>query len=254
MSHISDILFGSARPVAPTQPIPDQTSRPSEAPPIGKPARRPITAAPALRGLPSRWALEVQKVAIHLMSDQTQSEPPQVVVFSSLQAGSGTTTVSYLVAHHLAVERGDERVLFVDFSTRSGNPPARGSQRTFRVGEVIDESSVELGDRAFVHVSVRLADERSVAAIARWFREFIDIARKAFGMVVIDCPPFYAEPEAYSLAKASDGVVLVMRTGENRYPAVNALVADLEKLGIQVLGTVLTFRRYPIPGWLLRYI
>ena len=71
--------------------------------------------------------------------------------------------------------------------------------------------------------------------------------------IIIDAPPFFAAPETFSLAKASDGVVLILRAGVSRHPAVNALVSDLDQLGIPVLGTVLNYRQYPIPQWLLRF-
>jgi hypothetical protein len=48
--------------------------------------------------------------------------------------------------------------------------------------------------------------------------------------------------------------VLVLKSGESRYPALNGLVSDLDALGIKVIGTVLNFRQYPIPRWILKYI
>lgn len=79
-------------------------------------------------------------------------------------------------------------------------------------------------------------------------------AKEHCDWILIDSPPFFAAPETYAIAKASDGVVLVLRSGETRYPALNGLVADLASLGIPLVGSILNFRQFPIPRWLLKYI
>ncbi len=215
--------------------------------------RPPLQTPAPLQDLPNKWVLEIQKVVFHLSAASQGDGPPQAIVFSSLQRGAGNTTVSYLVAHHIAAESGDRRVLFVDFSTeKSQVKPAANT--LLEMGKPIHPEQLAPGQQTLTRVSVRQEDEQSLSSVSGWCRDFISMARATYDVIVVDAPPFFGAPETYSMAKASDGVVLVLRAGESRYPAVNALTADLGQLGIGILGAVINYRQYPIPQWLLRYI
>lgn len=210
---------------------------------------------PPLPSLPNRWVLEIQKIAHHLSASAPNGEACQTILFSGIQRKAGTTTVSYIVAHQMAVEYGDQKVLYIDCRLKSANGYGINEGGTvINVGDPVDQKLFDAGTCTLRRISVRLGDGRSVAVVARWFRDFIDAARLNHRAIIIDAPPFFAAPETFSLAKASDSVVLVLRAGLNRYPAVNALVSDLDQLGISVLGTVLNYRQYPIPQWLLKFI
>lgn len=215
--------------------------------------RPPLQTPSPLQDLPTKWVLEIQKVVFHLSAASQGEGPPQAIVFSSLQRGAGNTTVSYLVAHHIAAESSDRRVLFVDFSTeKSQVKPAANT--LLEMGKPVQSAQFAPGQQTLTRVSVRQEDEQSLASVSGWCRDFISLARTFYDVIVVDAPPFFGAPETYSMAKASDGVVLVLRAGESRYPAVNALAADLGQLGITILGSVINYRQYPIPQWLLRYI
>jgi Mrp family chromosome partitioning ATPase len=94
----------------------------------------------------------------------------------------------------------------------------------------------------------------SVAEKVRWFRALITSARQLFAIILIDVPPFNRCAESYLLASESDGVVFVLKSGEVRKPAVAALRSELQRMGINVIGSILTFRRYPLPQWLIRLL
>lgn len=254
MTGIFDLIN---RRVASDAP-PEQTATadihlPEGAPSTVRRPRPPLQTPPPLKDLPNKWVLEIQKVVFHLTAVGESDNPPQAIVFSSVQRGAGNTTASYLVAHHIAAESSDRRVLFVDFSTeKSQAKPATNT--LLQMGREIQSSQIAPGEQTLTRVSVRQEDEQSLATVSGWCREFLAIARAHYDVIVVDAPPFFGAPETYSMAKASDGVVLVLRAGESRYPAVNALVADLGQLGIGILGAVINYRQYPIPQWLLRYI
>lgn len=251
-------------------PPPDKPSS-SSAPPPGWPEQVPVRAAndpaktppgrsavklrspPPLPSLPSRWVLEIQKIVFHLAESAPADVECPTILFSGVQRKVGTTTVSYIAAHQLAVEYGDLKVLYIDCRLDTAGVEDSDKYVTIiKVGDPIDPAWFDAGTSTLRRISVRLGDGRS-AAVARWFREFIGTARQTHRAIIIDAPPFFAAPETFSLAKASDGVVLILRAGVSRHPAVNALVSDLDQLGIPVLGTVLNYRQYPIPQWLLRF-
>ena len=154
----------------------------------------------------------------------------------------------------MASEHPGQRVLYVDFSGGQRRPPARGAHAVVTVGDTIDADFFFNIPQSLTRISIRGQDSRSVAATAVWLKQFMQTAKEIYEFVFADFPPFSRTPECYSVAKLCDGVVFVLRAGEVRYPALNAQVFDLEQLGIKVLGTVLNFRRFPIPRWLLKFI
>jgi len=253
-----------------SSPRPEEPQRANATPPNGEPpvfdrlenddakktavrATSDLRPPPPLPSLPSRWVLEIQKIVFHLMESTPANIECPTILFSGIQRKVGTTTVSYIAAHQLAVEYGNLKVLYIDCRLDEVGADEPDKHVTvIKVGDPIDRSWFEAGTSTLRRISVRLGDGRS-AAVARWFREFIGSARQAHRAIIIDAPPFFAAPETFSLAKASDGVVLILRAGISRHPAVNALVSDLDQLGIPVLGTVLNYRQYPIPQWLLRF-
>lgn len=270
MSRWFNILYGSGKP-EPAQP--PRSGTPNGAPPGGNPAaeagdtngfnpprsparplNRKLSPAPPLPSLPARWALEIQKIVFHLGNSTEGEFFPQCIVFSGMQKQAGTTTVSYLVAHHVAVELVDQRVLFVDFSIDHNRPAPPGTQTVLRIGQALEDDLFGDDDKALIRFSIRPGDDSSVATTSRWFKEFIALARESCSVIIIDAPPFVSASETYSVSKASDGVVMVLRSGQTRYPSLNGLVSDIEQLGIRLLGTVLNFRQYPIPPWLLKYV
>jgi len=233
-----------ASEVLPDGTLPATSARPR--PPLQKPA--------PLQDLPNKWVLEIQKIVFHLSASGRNDGPPQVIAFSSLQRGVGNTTVSYLVAHHLATEGSDRRVLFVDFSTeKSGDKPAANAL-LLQIGHAVESEQLAPGQTTLTRVSVRLEEEHSLASVSSWCRDFMSVVRGLYDIIIVDAPPFFTARETYSMAKTSDGVVVVLRAGDTRYPALNAVVADLGQLGIEMLGVVINYRQYPIPQWLLKYI
>ncbi len=203
-----------------------------------------------LPNVPVRWAIEVQRIALLLAATAEGQERPINITFSSLRRRSGTTTISYLVAHYLATERAHKKVLYVNFSAGDGTPYDGAA---VVVGQDVPAPPAA-SERILNRMSIRPGRDRSPAVTSMWFRDLMGEAQKAYDIIIVDSPPFAAAPETYSLAKACGGVVLVLRCGEVRYSAVNALVADLEQLGIPIVGVVLNYRQYPIPKWLLKIL
>lgn len=258
MTHWFDVLYRRTPP----QPDPAEiTEKPADAEKEAK-DQQPLFAfqshalikPPPLQGIPSRWSLEIQKIVFHLRPVVDDAEAPHHIVFSGIQRGSGNTTICYLVAHHVATERFDQKVLYIDLNPSVSAPPLTSADHAFKIGDVINANDFGEINRTLTSVSIRPSGEHSVSITSGWLYDFIALARQEFDWILVDAPPFFATPETYSVAKACDGVVLVLKSGETRYPALKALASDLDSLGIPIIGTVLNFRQYPIPKWLLRYV
>lgn len=258
MSRWFDILYRREEP-ATTSGGPDGSPSPGAGATAGgaeslAPGRTGLRPALPLQGLPGRWALEVQKIVFHLNRGGEDGSSSRCIVFSGMQKQGGTTTICYLVAHHMATERNDQRIVYVDFSIDPKRKPMPGATLDLQLGQALNRELFSSITHTFTHVRIGPGDERQATTASAWLRELVALMREQCDWVLVDAPPFSVAPETYSVAKACDGVVLVLKSGATRYPALNALVADLEMLGIKVLGTVLNFRQYPIPRWLLKYI
>ena len=77
-----------------------------------------------------------------------------------------------------------------------------------------------------------LSSARSPILLAR--------AREAATFVILDAPPISAIADALALATIVDGVLLVVRAGKTRRPAAQRAKDQLERVGANILGVVLT--------------
>lgn len=261
MSDWFDILYRREEPQAAAfaEPVAEACARGSESMAVGggssaPPPRGQLKSAPPLPRMPSRWVLELQKAAFLLGQATDQATGSRVVVFSGLQRESGVSTVSYLVAHYLAAEKPDRRVLHVDFSMEKKRSGRQGSDIHLKIGQEVSDAIFVDSSLSLTRLSIRPGEEGGASNCSRWFCTFIELSRRHCDWVIVDAPPFFSTPESYSLSQSCDGVVLLLKSGATRYPALNGLVADLEQVGIKVLGAIMNFRRYPIPQWLLQHL
>jgi capsular exopolysaccharide synthesis family protein len=88
-------------------------------------------------------------------------------------------------------------------------------------------------------------DLRSLYASLEVIKAFAD-------WVVFNAPPVNLYNDGLNLAKMVDGVIIVVHAEKTRRELVRNAKALLEKAGANILGVVLSDRRYHIPGWLYR--
>jgi len=175
------------------------------------------------------------------------------VMFSSAQAGEGTSTVALQFAQALA--HGASRVLFVD---AHASRPVCYADDTQRYG-VLDPriASPALSGVMTPNLAAIPVTEEAVRAglvSATTLRSIVDAAVGSFDWVVVDGPPVVEAPEAASLGAQVDGVVMVLHAGRVKRPVVTRAVEILRKAGGRVLGTVLNRRVHEIPGFIYRRI
>lgn len=85
-----------------------------------------------------------------------------------------------------------------------------------------------------------LGSDRMRTRIAELTREF--------EYVLIDAPAVSLGNEALALARAADGVVLILKANSSRRESVRETVQQLEHAKVRVLGAVLNQRTFPIPA------
>ena len=174
-------------------------------------------------------------------------------MFSSAQAGEGTSTVALQFAQSLA--HGSARVLFVDAHPRHPACYMDASQR-FAVLDPQLASRLMGGVMTPNLAALPVTEEavRSGMVQASSVRAVLDSVMGSFDWVVVDGPPVVEAPESASLAAQVDGVVMVLHAGRAKRPVVTRAVEVLRKAGGRVLGTVLNHRVHEIPGFIYRRI
>jgi len=202
----------------------------------------------------AKWRRDMRKVTINIM---VQTDPQEVggkaVMFTGMSKRVGTTTVTAQVAKILAAEYPKHRVLILEVKD-SGSDAATLDRAMMEGYSVEDILSVCESEGIFKMMVSSSDDQGRNALISHQLREFIGKARDHFDWILLDMPRQGSTPLADSLGRVVDGVALVANTGVTRVPAINAVEDDMEQLGINVIGIILNFRRYPIPSWLLRFL
>ena len=178
---------------------------------------------------------------------------PRTLMFTSAQAGEGTSTVALQFAQSLA--HGSARVLFVDAHAKRPVCFADDSQRH----AVLDPrvASPAMAGIMTPNLSAMPVTEEAVTSgnvPAGVIRAALQSTVGAFDWVVVDGPPVVESPDAATLAGLVDGVILVLHAGRAKRPVVARAVEMLRKAGGRVLGTVLNRRVHEIPGFIYRRI
>lgn len=203
----------------------------------------------------AKWRRDMRKVTINLM---VQADPQEVggkaVMFSGMSKGVGTSTVTAQVAKILAAEYSRHRILILDVR-ETGVSDVMTLDRAMMDGYRAENMLAGCENEGIFRMLVSSSDEQGRSAmISHQLREFIAKAREHFDWVLLDMPKQGSTPLADSLGRVVDGVAIIANTGSTRVPAINAVEEDMEQLGINLLGVILNFRKYPIPSWLLRFL
>jgi len=85
-----------------------------------------------------------------------------------------------------------------------------------------------------------------------WMRRRLGDLRSEFDYTVIHAPPLGVSSETETLARLTDGVVLVLEAHRTRRVLARATQQKLRAAGVQVLGAILNGRTFPIPERIYR--
>jgi Mrp family chromosome partitioning ATPase len=191
----------------------------------------------------------VQKVFLH-----QERTARQVVVFAAVDQGNGCSQVAALTAQCLA-GGAPGSVCLVDANFRSPGLPGMLGTTNYHglTNALAEQESIRsflkpvCGDRLWLLSSGAAATDSSSLLGSERMRSRVAELRQEFAFIVVDVPPLGRHKEALSVARLSDGVVLVLEAESTRREAARAVVGNLRSAGIPILGAVLNKRTYPIP-------
>ncbi|WP_027857982.1 AAA family ATPase [Marinobacterium jannaschii] len=202
-----------------------------------------------------KWRRDMKKTATNIIvSADPDEQGGKVVMFTGMSNGVGTTTVVDEIGTLLASEYAYNRILILDFSPCKKGERSKTLLNLLAHDCQLDEFVAVHNDREVTRVKVGLTgDSQTDIRASRHLQEFVRQAQERYDWILMDVPPFTRMPLSDTLGRISDGVVLIVNSGVTRVPALNAIEEDMHQLGINLLGIVLNFRRYPIPSGLLRF-
>jgi polysaccharide biosynthesis transport protein len=219
----------------------------------------------------------IELVAQHLPKSQTseafralrtalllsQAEhPPQVILVTSALPREGKTTAAANLAVTLA-QLGDSTVL-VDADLRK---PGVGRLLNLNGGKYAGLSSYLAGASSLDLVTVPHPEIPNLAAIptgplppnpadllsSHKLTEAIAELRSKFKFVVVDSPPIMAATDAVILSVQTDGVLLVVRSGETAKEAFTRTRDLLNSVKCRILGVVLNAVDSSAPDYYYSY-
>lgn len=182
------------------------------------------------------------------------SEAPRTVVFSGVEHGDGCTSVCAWTAE-MIVAMGKGTLCVVDANLRA---PALHNYFGLDNRKGFSDSLVEAGPiRSFAQQVCKgklwvltggtpNADPARVLNSCALGARIAEL-RSEFDYVLIDSPPANQYGDAVTLAKHSDGALLILHSNSTRREAARKSKELFEAAGTRLLGAVLNKRTYPIP-------
>jgi len=172
-------------------------------------------------------------------------EPPEVIVLTSSGPKEGKSTVCANLGVVLA--QGGKSCLILDCDFRK---PV--IHKLFGLHNVMGVVDVVAGERRLQEVWKEPMEGLKVVCVgqlppnptdllgSRRFSEFLVGARQGFDHVLVDAPPVGLVSDPAILATQGDGVLLILDAQETPKRSVRRAMHDLEAVGANVLGTVIT--------------
>ena len=177
-------------------------------------------------------------------------EGPRVLVLTSPDPGAGKTTVTSNLG--MATAEIGRRVLLIDADLRRPRlhrlfeiPNSFGLTDILRITTPLEEIPVNQLVRQTKIPGLCLVpsgpttDGLSSLLYSQRLTEFLQRVAKEFDLVLIDAPPMLHFADARVLGRHSDGVILVLRSGQTKRDAAMLARQRFDEDGTCVLGTIL---------------
>jgi hypothetical protein len=182
--------------------------------------------------------------------------PMHQVIFAGAGEDAGSAEVSLRVAEALANQTA-ARVCLVDNEAGAASNPhseygggRADNGNTPESAGVVRSSSLQLKSNLWV-VPAEIWRAESSATLP-WMRRRLGELRREFDYAVIHAPPVGTSGEAETLARLTDGLILVLEAHRTRRVLAHVARRKLQAANVHVLGAVLSGRTFPIPERLYR--
>lgn len=201
-----------------------------------------VTIASAEQGVPFVEAYGLLLASVLLGSN---GKPPRIVAVAAAQAGDGCSTTALNLAMMMA--RTGRPTVLIDANVRAPElHKAFGVPQSPGLAEVLSkkaDAKVAVVSTKFPNLSLLPSGQADVPAQALLTQstlgEVFKLMRDRFEMIVVDTPPILSYPDTLHVAKAVDGVLMVVSThGASRRDQQEARRL-LDRVEARLLGMVL---------------
>lgn len=196
---------------------------------------------------------EVMKLVQHVFF-MRGAEAPRTVVLAGTEPRNGCTWICSRAAEILA-SRVRGPVCVVDANLRSpGLHQCFGVENHHGLSDALEATE---SIRNFVHplglqnlwllsCGANAMNSRGLL-VSDAMRLRLAELRQYFEYILIDAPALSLGSDSLVLARAAEGVVLVLKANSSRRDAAQKVVQDLQNAGVRILGAVLNQLTFPIP-------
>jgi protein-tyrosine kinase len=182
------------------------------------------------------------------------SQAPHAVVFSAVESGGGCTSVCARTAE-MIMAMGKGTVCVVDANLRGpalhdyfGLENRKGfSDSLVEAGRIRSFAQQVYGGKLWVLTAGTPNTDPAPVLNSSALAARIAELRSEFDYVLIDSPPVNQYGDAVTLAKQSDGALLILQSSSTRREAARKSKELFEAGGTRLLGAVLNKRTYSIP-------
>ena len=168
----------------------------------------------------------------------------KIVEVTSAVPNEGKSTVMASLA--IVMAQAGKKVLLVDCDFRNPTQhklfglPNKGVSNCIATGgdfhEIIQRVNQENLD---ILTSGPVAPNPSEILMSNRMQAFLDTAREEYDYILVDTPPIMPVTDAAVLSSKTDGVMLVIASGEDKPDLVHAAKTRLEQAGANIIGCVL---------------
>ena len=204
-------------------------------------------------------AREEQVKLVERVFRSTDQNSPRMAVFAGLDGDVGCAPICARAGELLAARReGPVCVVDANFGLPSlhgyfGVEGEKGlAEATMEAGPIQNFAQQIPEPDLWLMPCGKAAANLRFPAMADGLRVRIAELRDTFRYVVIHSGPLRLETSAMLLSRWTDGVVLVVEANATRRDMARRTMENLATAGVNVLGTVLTNRTFPIPEAIYR--
>lgn len=185
----------------------------------------------------------------------SSAEKNSVIAFASASKEAGTSFVTREVGRELA-RYEKERTAIID-ARRLQSISSSDLEMWARLCSTAESGTSWLKAEAEVSVNDEPGKTKKVSlwqSDVTFRRSCLQILRKYFNHVLIDCSSTNSSGSLTLVAELVDGVVVVAAAGQTRRDQIYRVAQIVETAQGKVLGFVLNKRKYPIPKWIYEKI